>query len=150
MKKRSTSKRARALTPLMPAAIRVRRYWMLTVLGALVPVLIGVPFLMDAVPRAILLAVAFAAWRTAKVMRPKDQGTAWIFKLGLLTMMGAVGLMLLVSIAYVVRTGESIPGESNAWQLLAGVSYFVALHFFITQVIEPRWPVVTREPGLKA
>lgn len=135
--------------PLTPLE-RFLRYWLLFVAAVLAPVLLGVPWLDDAVAQVNLFTVSLMGFYFASVTKPLRHGPMAVMRGGVTILALAVLSLFLVAAAYVLRHAAALPIPDGWGQPVAGMAYVGAVHLGAIVLIARFWPAESPAPALRA
>jgi len=119
---------------------RFLRYWLIFVAAVLAPIVLGVPWLDDAVAQVNLGAVALIAIQYAAITRPLRRGSIAVVRGGVTALAFAVATLFLVAAAYVLRHAAALPDPQGWGQSVAGMAYVAAAHIGSIVLVARRWP----------
>jgi hypothetical protein len=107
----------------------------------LLPILVGVPRLGEAVAQNCLVLVALLALYFAHVGDPLRRGWLAVLRGGATAIATAAVLVFVVAGAYVARYGQAVPRTDELGPAALGVGYLLIAHIAAVVLARRWWPV---------
>mgnify|MGYP001226520477 CR=1 FL=1 len=128
--------------PRSPLNIQILWYWRLMAVALLLPVLIPVPYLEQAVPACALISVIFVTWQIARLQAQRGVRSIPAYLIaGLASVFGTLTVAIVIAAIYVIRHGEAVAPATGIGMQVMGSAYILISHFLVTAFVNHRWPI---------